>query len=173
MSRQLGKVTGVFERASEAASVFSLWPFAFAIPHVLSRLSFAFPFAFAFSFRASFSSFGEQQRAASFDASLFAFLRMQLEASVHRVRVSDVFLLSIWSGAGSKRFARFKGQRIPIRFGCSVEILSILAIVIRRLFLITVILYILIQKKKRTLSTFPKSLWVAIRLCIRRSLLLN
>ncbi len=78
MSRQFAKVTGVVERASKAASVFSLWPFAFAIPHALSRLSFAFafPFAFAFSFQASFSSFGEQQRAASFDASLFAFLRM-------------------------------------------------------------------------------------------------
>jgi hypothetical protein len=52
--------------------------------------------------------------------------------------VSYVFLLAKWGSAGSKRFARFECEGIPIQFACTIRILNILAVVILQVILIVI-----------------------------------
>ncbi len=84
MSGQLAKMARVIKRSTLATSILSFRSFAFAVAFVLSRFPFAF--AFSFSFGASFSAFGEKQRAATFVASSLTFQRVQFVAPVRRMR---------------------------------------------------------------------------------------
>jgi hypothetical protein len=159
---------------AQTTSVFSLGPLAFAMTFVLSRLSFALTFALTLSFAGSFSALCEQQWAAAFVASSFAFWRVRLVAlSLGRMRMSDVLLLAKRSHAVRERFALLKSQGIPIRFACCFGLLILLPVIFLLFIKIGLIPCLLFHVINWPRLAFSKMLGVAVYQLIRRPFLLR